>query len=168
MDSEELLKGLLDRLISHCRQVDAWDKYVEAFAGRADEISDHQGLSEEQMAAMMFWRFHGLEVDQDEGVSNTFDDGVEDEGGFIIAFADWLVSFEAEELRGFLEEGTFASMADMLLGIYHVDLEAGGQTCTVTVDSSGVVNKELKTLYPLSDAEVDAILLQRRGYGIGN
>ena len=49
-----------------------------------------------------------------------------------------------------------------------VDLEAGGQTYTVTVDSSGVVNKELKTLYPLSDAEVDAILRKRRGYGVGS
>jgi hypothetical protein len=168
MDSEEVLKGLLDRLISHCRQVNAWEQYVEAFATRADEISDHQGLSEEQMAAMMFWRFHGLEVDQDEAVSNAFDDGVEDEDGFIIALADWLVAFEAEELEGFLEEGTFASMTDMFLGTYHIGLEAGGQSYTVTVDSSGVVNKELKPLHPLSDAEVDAILHNRRGYGFSS
>ena len=61
METEELLKGLLDRLIIGLREVEAWNEYVDALM-RRDEIKemDPEGLSDEQMAAMSFWRMNGV------------------------------------------------------------------------------------------------------------
>lgn len=168
METDELLRGLLDRLARHLREVEDWDKYVDAFSQKKDEISvdDDMGLTDEQLAAMMFWRSNGISLDDEGEVKNDFDHDVEDDDGFIAALADWLLTFEANELEELKNEGSFAFMADALLGIYHIGLEVGDQTTVISVGPEGVIPKERARLTPLSDAEVDEILRKRRGYGL--
>ena len=74
MNQEELLKGLLDRLVVGLREVEAWDEYVHALMER-DDINEMESLdlSDEQIAAMSFWRMNGVEADEDGEVQSVFD-----------------------------------------------------------------------------------------------
>jgi hypothetical protein len=167
MDTEEVMKGLLDRLISHCRRVEGWNNFVSSVSSRNGELQDDYDLSDEQIGAMMFWRLHGLQVDEDGDTTNEFNEGVEDDDGMIVGFADWLVEFEEHSLNEFLAEGSFGFMADALLGIYHIGIEAGGKSHVITVNENEQDQAAMPpTLYPLSDAEVSEILRKRRGYGL--
>lgn len=174
METEELLKGLLDWLIIGLREVEAWNEYVDALM-RRDEIKemDPEGLSDEQMAAMSFWRMNGVYVNEEGETRSKFDTELEspdddEDSAFILSLADWLVKFETDELSEYQTDGSFAELADMCRGIYKIGLDMGDQMSVITVDSEGNRLKServARPMFPLSDEQVDEILRKRRGYG---
>ena len=173
MEIEELLKGLLDRLIIGLRDVDAWDDYVFAVAENDDiKEMDSSDLTDEQMAAFAFWRISGVEPDEDGEVGSKFDTETESpnddpDDAVIISLADWLMTFEKEELPEFKSDGSFKTLANMCRGIYEIGIEVAGQKSVISVDMKrDCVKRVERPIYPLSDEQANQILRKRRGYGL--
>ena len=173
MDQQELLKGLLDRLVVGLREVEAWDEYVHALMDR-DDINEMESLdlSDEQIAAMSFWRMNGVEADEDGEVQSVFDTEPESpdddmNDAVIVSLADWLMTFEKEELPEFKSDYSFEALANMCRGIYEIEIEVARQKSVISVHPEGNRAKRVQQpLYPLSDELVDEILRKRRGFGV--
>ena len=173
MEIEELLKGLLNRLIIGLRNVDAWDDYVLAVAENDDiKEMDSPDLTDEQMAAFAFWRITGVEPGEGGEVRSQFDTESESpnddpDDAVIVSLADWLMTFEKEELPEFKSDGSFKTLANMCRGIYEIGIEVAGQKSVISVDMEHDRAKRAeRPTYPLSDKQVNEILRKKRGYGL--
>ena len=190
MDSEAVFLGLLDRLSVGLRKIGAYEKYVVTCAIKKESYGEDDDdwvnkLSDEQFAAMFFWRMTGAYIvkwDRDPDnenreileTANTNDDEIEDwddQDQVNHAFSKWLIKFEKDDLPELLKNGNLSEISDNLMGIYNIGIEVGENSYIKTVDmkestNTKASNNELPILSPLSDAKVDAILRKARGYGM--
>jgi len=166
----------LDSVVELVKGMNGWEDFVRILNGNplVSEICSENEieLSNEQLAAFMFWRLTNVSIAEDGSIENEFDERVseEDEDGnglMLFSLRVWKEQVLVGELLQSDEFITFEMLNEMLEK-YAPQSREESDALLAEWDERFVETNLQDAIQPLPDSEVDSILRRRRGQGLSD
>jgi len=166
----------LDSVVELVKGINGWEDFVCILDGNpfVSEICSENEieLSNEQLAAFIFWRLTNVSIAEDGSIENEFDERVseEDEDGnglMLFSLRVWKEQVLVGELLQSDEFITFEMLNEMLEK-YAPQSREESDALLAEWDERFVETNLQDAIQPLPDSEVDSILRRRRGQGLSD